>query len=203
MYISIHPDSPQKRNMDQALAVLETGGVIIYPTDTIYGIGCNINESKAIDRVAKIKGIKAEKASFSFICHDFTQLSQYCKPISNDVFKLMKHLLPGPYTFILEANHKVPKMLKNKKKTIGIRIPDNQIIRDLVEILGAPILSTSVYDPDKVIEYTTDPELIYERYEHNIDLMIDGGTGGNIPSTIIDCTNGNFEVIREGLGKID
>ncbi|QZT36703.1 threonylcarbamoyl-AMP synthase [Halosquirtibacter xylanolyticus] len=203
MYISIHPESPQQRNMDQAIAVLETGGVIIYPTDTIYGIGCNINESKAIDRVAKIKGIKAEKASFSFICHDFTQLSQYCKPISNDVFKLMKRLLPGPYTFILEANHKVPKMLKNKKKTIGIRIPDNQIIRDLVEQLGSPILSTSVYDKDELIEYTTDPELIYERYENQVDLMIDGGSGGNIPSTVIDCTKGNFEVIRQGLGILD
>ncbi|MDC1105134.1 L-threonylcarbamoyladenylate synthase [Prolixibacteraceae bacterium] len=203
MYISIHPESPQQRNMDQAVAVLETGGVIIYPTDTIYGLGCNINESKAIDRVAKIKGIKAEKAFFSFICHDFTQLSKYCKPISNDVFKLMKRLLPGPYTFILEANHKVPKMLKNKKKTIGIRIPDNQIIRDLVEQLGSPILSTSVYDEDNVVEYTTDPELIYERYEHLIDLMIDGGTGGNIPSTVIDCTKGNIDVIRQGLGAID
>lgn len=203
MYISIHPDAPQQRNMDQALAVLETGGVIIYPTDTIYGIGCNINEQKAIDRVAKIKGIKAEKASFSFICHDFTQLSQYCKPISNDVFKLMKRLLPGPYTFILEANNKVPKMLKNKKKTIGIRIPDNNIVRELVRQLNAPILSTSVYDEDKVIEYTTDPELIYERYENHIDLMVDGGTGGNIPSTVIDCTKDEIKIIRQGLGKVD
>lgn len=177
--------------------------MIIYPTDTVYGIGCDIFNPKAIERVAKIKGIKPEKANFSFIVHDLSHLSEYTTVLDNSVFKLMKALLPGPFTFILPANNQVPKILKNKKKTIGIRIPDNKIILDIVKELTTPLLTTSIHDMDEIIEYTTNPETIYENFRDVIDVMVDGGYGGNIPSTIIDCTFDEPVIVRQGLGILE
>lgn len=176
------------------------GGVIIYPTDTVYGLGCDIFKSKAVERIAQIKGIKADKANFSFICNDLSQLSDYSRPISNEVFKLMRKNLPGPFTFILNASSNVPKLIQSKKKTVGIRIPDNNIPLEIVRELGNPIMSTSIRDEDEIIEYTTDPELIYEKYKNIVDIVIDGGYGDNEASTIIDCTGSELLIVREGKG---
>jgi tRNA threonylcarbamoyl adenosine modification protein (Sua5/YciO/YrdC/YwlC family) len=202
MLIRIYPENPNPKHIRQVVDCLRDGGVIIYPTDTIYGIGCDISNPRAVERVKQIKGIKGDKANLSFICHDLSQLSDYAKPISNPVYKMMRAVLPGPYTFILEANNNVPKIFKNKKKTVGIRVPDCSITRAIVEELGNPIMSTSVHDDDDVIEYTTDPELIHEKYNQLVDLVIDAGYGDNQPSTILDCTSGEVEVIREGKGEI-
>ncbi len=202
MLLKIHPETPSERQILRVVECLEDGGVVICPTDTIYGLCCDINNPKAVDKIARIKGIKKEKANFSFLCHDLSHLSDFTKPIDNTVFKLMKSYLPGPYTFILNANNNVPKLFQSKKKTVGIRVPDNNIPIEIVRHLGNPIMSTSVHDDDELIEYTTDPELIYEKYTHLVDIVIDGGFGGNIPSTIIDCTFGIPEVIREGKGEI-
>lgn len=202
MLIRIYPENPNPKQIRQVVDCLCNGGVIIYPTDTIYGIGCDIFNPKAVERVKKIKGIKGDKVNLSFICHDLSHLSDYTKPISNPIYKMMRSMLPGPYTFILEANNNVPKIFKNKKKTIGIRVPDNEIIRMIVEELGNPIMSTSVHDSDDVIEYTTDPELIHEKYIDLVDMVIDAGYGDNEPSTILDCTSGEVEVLREGKGPI-
>lgn len=203
MLIRIYPENPNEREIQQVVEVLQKGGVIIYPTDTIYGIGCDITNQKAIERVARIRGVKTEKANFSFICHDLSHLSDFCSPLNNEVFKLMKRNLPGPFTFILQANNNVPKLLKTKRKTIGIRVPDNNIAREIVRQLGNPILSTSVHDDDEILEYTTDPELIHERYGDLVDLVIDGGYGGNIPSTIVDCSSDEIEIIREGAKELE
>ncbi len=202
MLIRIYPENPNPKQIRQVVDCLRNGGVIIYPTDTIYGIGCDIFNPKAVERVKQIKGIKGDKVNLSFICHDLSHLSDYTKPISNPIYKMMKSVLPGPYTFILEANNNVPKIFKNKKKTIGIRVPDNEIIRMIVEELGNPIMSTSVHDADDVIEYTTDPELIHEKFIDLVDMVIDAGYGDNEPSTILDCTSGEVEVLREGKGPI-
>jgi tRNA threonylcarbamoyl adenosine modification protein (Sua5/YciO/YrdC/YwlC family) len=182
---------------------LNDGGIVICPTDTVYGLACDIFKSKAIERIARIKGIKPEKANFSFICHDLSQLSDFTKPIDNNIYKMMKRALPGPYTFILEANNTVPKYIQNKKKTVGIRIPDNNIPLEIVRQLGHPTMSTSVHDEDDIIEYTTDPELIYEKYQDLVDIVIDGGYGKNEASTVINCVGISVEVIREGLGSLD
>lgn len=203
MYIRLYNENPNIRQVRQVCDVLSEGGVIIYPTDTVYGLGCDIYKPKAIERIARIKGIKPEKANFSFIVSDLSHLSDYTRNIENRIFKLIKSCLPGPFTFILPANNHVPKILKNKKKTIGIRIPDNNIILEIVRELGHPILTTSVLDNDKIIEYTTDPEIIYENFRDRIDLFVDGGYGGNIPSTIIDCTQEEPVILRQGLGVID
>ncbi|MFV0506731.1 MAG: L-threonylcarbamoyladenylate synthase [Bacteroidales bacterium] len=203
MLIRLYNDNPNEREIRHIAQKLREGAVIIYPTDTIYGIGCDITQSKAVERVARLKGISVAKSNLSFICSDLSHLSTYTKPISNDVFKLMKRCLPGPYTFILEANGNVPKYFKGKKKTVGIRVPDNNILRRLVEELGNPILSTSVKDEDEVVEYTTDPELIHEKFDGLVDLVIDGGYGDNQPSTVINCSSGMPELVREGKGKID
>lgn len=181
---------------------LNDAGVVIFPTDTVYGLGCDIYQSKAIERVARIKGIKKEKANFSFICHDLSNLADYARPLNNSVYKLMKATLPGPFTFILNANSNVPKIFQSKKKTVGIRVPDNKIPVEIVKELGHPILSTSVYDEDEILEYTTDPELIHEKFKDLVDIVIDGGYGDNQPSTILDCTGEEVWVIREGKGKI-
>ncbi|GAB1405167.1 L-threonylcarbamoyladenylate synthase [Lentimicrobium sp.] len=178
------------------------GGVIIYPTDTVYGLGCDIFKSKAVERIALIKGIKAEKSNFSFICNDLSQLADYSKPIPNDVFKMMRKNLPGPFTFILNASNSVPKLIQSKKKTVGIRIPDNNIPREIVRELGNPIMSTSIRDEDEILEYTTDPELIYEKYNHLVDIVIDGGYGDNEASTVIDCTGGQPVITRQGKGVL-
>ncbi len=202
MLLRIHPDNPAERQLRLVVECLMDGGVIIFPTDTIYAIGCDIFKPRAVERVAQIKGVKKEKANFSFICHDLSHLSEYSKPIDNAVYKMMRRNLPGAFTFILSANNKVPKIFQSKKKSIGIRIPDNNIARNIVMMLGNPIMSTSVHDDDEIIEYTTDPELIFERYSKQVDLVIHGGYGDNVASTIIDCTSGEPELIREGKGLL-
>ena len=202
MLIRIYPDNPNPREIKIVVECLNDGGVIIFPTDTIYALGCDIFKARAIDRVAQIKGVKKEKANFSFLCHDLSHLSDFTKPLSNDVFKLMKRSLPGPFTFILESNNNVPKILHRKKKTVGIRVPDNNISRELVRQLGNPIMSTSIRDEDEVIEYSTDPELIHEKYSNQVDIVIDGGFGDNEPSTIIDCSTDEIVIVREGKGLL-
>lgn len=200
MLLKIYPDNPGLRQMKIVTECLADGGVIIYPTDTVYGLGANIYKPKAIERIAKIKGIKAEKAKFSFICYDLSHISDFTRPISTPVYKMMKKSLPGAFTFILLANNKVPKLVQSKKKTVGIRVPDNNISREIVKNLGNPIMSTSIYDDDEIIEYTTDPELIYEKYRDQVDIVIDGGYGDNEPSTVVDCTIDEYFIIRQGKG---
>jgi len=203
MLLRIHPETPSQRQIEKVVECLYDGGIVIYPTDTVYGLGCDIFKSKAIERIARIKGIKPEKANFSFICHEMSQITDFTKPIENNLFKLIKRVLPGPYTFILEANNTVPKYIQSRKKTVGIRIPNHNIPLEIVRQLGHPIMTTSIHDEDEVIEYTTDPELIYEKYKDLVDIVIDAGFGGNTPSTILDCTGGDIEVIREGLGPLN
>ena len=203
MLLKIYPENPNPKEIRFVVDELKKGAVIIYPTDTIYGIGCDINNSKAVERVARIKNINLKKDHLSFICYDLSHISDYTKSLDNNTFKMMKRNLPGPFTFILNANTNVPKLFKNNKKTVGIRVPDNNIIREIIKELGNPILSTSVIDEDDIIEYTTDPELIYEKYSKHVDLVIDGGYGDNSPSTIVNCTNGDFEIIRQGKGELE
>ena len=203
MFLKIYPENPNPREIRKVVDCLQNGGIIIYPTDTIYGIGCDIFKPKAVERITEILGGSKKKSAMTFICHDLSNLSDYTKPIANNVFKVMKRTLPGPFTFILEANNNVPKIVQSSKKTIGIRVPDNNIIREIVRELGHPILSTSVKDDDEVVEYTTDPELIYEKYENLVDMVIDGGYGDNVPSTVVDCTTGEIEVLREGKGDME
>lgn len=200
MLIKIHPKNPGPRQIKTVVECLYDGGIIIYPTDTVYGLGCDIYKSKAVEKIAFIKGIKKEKANFSFICHNLSQLSDYTKPIGNEIYKLMKINLPGPFTFILKANNKVPKLFQSKKKSVGIRIPDNNIVSEIVKELGNPIMSTSIHDEDEIIEYTTDPELIHEKYKNIVDIVIDGGYGDNEASTIVDCTTDEIMILREGKG---
>ncbi|WP_231460074.1 MULTISPECIES: L-threonylcarbamoyladenylate synthase [unclassified Pedobacter] len=203
MLIKIYPENPNERAIEQVVEVLKKGGLIIYPTDTVYGLGCDITNPKAIEKICRIRGIKPEKANFSFICHDLSHIADYIKPIDNTTFRVVKKALPGPFTFIFNANNNVPKLLSSNKKTVGIRVPDNNIARCIVKELGNPILSTSIKDDDELVEYSTDPELIYEKYQDLVDLVIDGGYGDNEASTVIDCTTGAFEVIREGKGDIE
>lgn len=203
MLIRIYPENPNPKAIEQVVDVLRKGGVIIYPTDTVYGLGCDITNQKAIEKVARIRNIKPEKANFSFICYDLSHISDYIKPIDNATFRVLKKALPGPFTFIFNASHAVPKLLSSNKKTVGIRVPDNDIAREIVKVLGNPILSTSIHDEDDIIEYSTDPELIHEKYEDLVDLVIDGGYGDNVPSTVVDCTNGDFEIVREGKGELE
>ncbi|RAR75370.1 L-threonylcarbamoyladenylate synthase [Flavobacterium aciduliphilum] len=201
-FIKIYEDKPSEAAIKKVVDVLKDGGIIIYPTDTVYGLGCDITHSRALERVAKIKGVKLEKANFSFICSDLSNLSDYVKQIDTATFKILKRALPGPYTFILPGNNDLPKEFR-KKKTVGIRVPDNNIIIEIVKMLGNPIVSTSIYDEDEVIEYSTDPELIFEKWQHQVDLVIDGGYGDNIASTVIDLSGYEPEVIREGKGSLD
>ena len=203
MLLKLYEKSPDQKVVQKVVDLLRVGGVIIYPTDTVYGIGCDITKARAVERVARIKGIKPEKARFSFICSDLSHLSDFARHVDNDTFKLMKASLPGPYTFILNASTQVPKSIKQKRKTVGIRIPDNNIILEIVRQLGHPILTTSLKEDDEILEYPTDPELIYEEYRDLVDAVIDGGYGGIIPSTIIDCSGEEPLVLREGLGEVD
>lgn len=203
MLLEMHPENPEPRKIKQVLEVLQKGGLIIYPTDTIYGLGCDITNHKAVERICRIKGISPEKANFSFICADLSNISEYTRPFSTSIYKLMRRCLPGPYTFILNAGGAVPKLLKNKKKTVGIRVPNSPIVRDLVNGLGQPIMSTSIKnldEDDDIIEYPTDPYEIHEQYSHLVDLVIDGGFGGNEPSTVVDCTGEEPELLRLGAG---
>lgn len=203
MLIRIYNDNPNPKAIEQAVDILKKGGVIIYPTDTVYGIGCDITNHKAIERVCQIRGLKPDKANLSFICYDLTGISQYTKPFDTTVFRVLKKALPGPFTFIFNASGQVPKLLSSKKKTVGIRVPDNNIVRETVKLLGNPIVTTSIRDEDDIIEYSTDPELIHEKYEDTVDLVIDGGYGDNVASTVVDLTGGEFDVIREGKGDLD
>lgn len=202
MYIKLFEDNPSERDILKVTEILKDGGVIIYPTDTIYAIGCDINNVKAVQRVCQLKGIKPEKANFSMICRDLSNIAAYAK-VNNEVFKVMKHNLPGPFTFVLPATNKLPNVLMNRRKTIGIRIPNNYVVMSVVEELGNPLLTTSVKADDDVVEYITDPELIYERYEKLVDLVIDGGYGQNVASTVVDCSGDSIEIIRQGIGQLE
>lgn len=201
-FIKIYPDNPSEKEIARVVKILKEGGLIIYPTDTVYGLGCDITNTKALERIAKIKGIKLEKANFSFVCHDLSNISDYVKQIDTATFKILKRALPGPYTFILPGNNNLPKEFK-KKTTVGIRVPDNTIALEIVKMLGNPIVSSSIHDDDDVIEYTTDPELIFEKWQNLVDVVIDGGYGDNVGSTIIDLSGYEPEVIREGKGSLD
>lgn len=201
--LKIHPQNPESRKIEKVVTVLKKGGIIIYPTDTIYGIGCDLFNRKAVERLCHILDIKPNKLNLSFICDDISQISEYVKRIDTPVFKLLKKNLPGPYTFILESSAKVPKVLDVNKKTVGIRIPAHEIPQVIVKQLGNPLITSSIKDGDKIKEYTTDPEEIYNDLKQVVDMVIDGGIGGNVPSTIVDCTQEPFEVTRQGLGEID
>jgi tRNA threonylcarbamoyl adenosine modification protein (Sua5/YciO/YrdC/YwlC family) len=201
MLIHIHPVDPQERLIRQVVDILKSGGVIIYPTDTIYGLGCDIFQHKAIEKICRIKNVQPQKANLSFVCYDLGDLSRYAKQLDTPVYRTLKQYLPGPYTFILEASKEVPKILKTKKDTVGIRIPDNKIARCIVKELGNPILSATL--PGEDVEEYTDPEFIHDKFEKLVDLVIDGGIGGIVPSTIIDFTSGEAEVVREGAGEWD
>lgn len=201
-FIKIYEENPNPKEIKRVVKILREGGVIIYPSDTVYALGCDIKNTRAMERVAQLRGVKLEKANFSFVCEDLSNLSDYVKQIDTPTFKLLKRNLPGPYTFILPGNNNLPSVFK-KKKEVGIRVPDNSITRAIVQELGNPIISTSIKDEDEVIEYTTDPELILEKWDNLVDLVIDGGYGGNIPSTVIDLTGDEPVVLREGKGSLE
>lgn len=202
-FIRLYEENPDPKRISQIVNILRDGGVIIYPTDTVYGLGCDITNLRAVEKICRIKGINPKKHNFSFICADLSNIAQYTRVISKPVFKMMKKAFPGPFTFILEANTQVPKILHSNKKTVGIRVPNHSVPRMIVEELGQPLLSTSIRDEDEVIEYSTDPELIFEKYENLVDIVIDGGYGQNIGSTILDCLGDEVEIVRQGLGNVD
>jgi tRNA threonylcarbamoyl adenosine modification protein (Sua5/YciO/YrdC/YwlC family) len=199
--LSIHPLNPEPRKIIRAVEILRKGGVIVYPTDTIYGIGCDLMNKRAVERLCQIENIKPQKMNLSFICNDLSHISEYVKRLDTPAFKILKKLLPGPFTFIFESNTNVPKILGVNKKTVGIRIPDHRIPLEIVKLLGNPLITSSIKDDDQIKEYTTDPEEIYEDFKHKVDLVISGGQGGNVPSTIVDFTDADPVVTRQGLGK--
>jgi tRNA threonylcarbamoyl adenosine modification protein (Sua5/YciO/YrdC/YwlC family) len=201
-FIRIYNENPNPKEIKRVVEVLRKGGLIIYPTDTVYGLGCDITKTKGLEKIARIKGVKLEKANWSFVCADLSNLSDYVRQIDTPTFKILKRALPGPYTFILPGNNNLPKAFKNKK-TVGIRVPENNIAKAIVEVLGNPIVSTSIRDEDDVIEYTTDPELIYEKWQNLVEVVIDGGYGDNVPSTVIDLSGTEPIVLREGKGNLD
>lgn len=201
-WVKLFNENPNPKYIEKVVNVLKAGGVIIYPSDTVYGIGCDITNTRALERVAQLKNVKLNKTNFSFICNDLSHLSKYAKQVDTPTYKLLNRALPGPYTFVLPGSNHLPKAFKNKR-TVGIRVPDNNIIREIIKQLGNPIVSTSIYDEDEIIEYTTDPELIYEKWKDKVDLIVDGGTGGNIPSTIVDLSGPEIKVLREGKGSTD
>ena len=201
MLINIHKDNPDYRKIKTVVECLKNGGVIIYPTDTVYAFGCDIYNKKAMERLCRIKGVNIKKHNLSFVCYDLSHISDFTRQLENSTYKLMKKALPGPYTFILNANSSIPKLFKNKKREVGIRIPDNNIPREIVKELGNPIVTTSVKDNDMIIEYSTDPELIHEYYEKQVDMVISGGYGESTPTTIIRCTDGFPKVLRKGKGN--
>lgn len=203
MLLKINTENPEARKIQQAIDVLDQGGIIIYPTDTVYGLGCDIYNSKAVDRICKLRGLDPVKARLSFICQDISQASEFAQQIDNTVFRLMKKHLPGPFTFVLNSNNQVPKMFKNRKRTIGVRVPDNNICQALVQGLGRPILTASLKSDDEVLEYFTDPEDFYDDFKKLVDLVIDGGPGKNQPSTVVDCTGAAPVVLRAGAGTLE
>ncbi|TAE74210.1 MAG: threonylcarbamoyl-AMP synthase [Bacteroidetes bacterium] len=200
-YLKIYPENPDEKKIQSVVECLKNGGVIIYPTDTVYGIGCDIFQQKAVERICQIKNVLPQKSNLSFVCYDLSNIAEYAR-VEDNVFKVMKKALPGAFTFILKASSKAPKIVNSKKKTVGIRVPDNNIARLIVKELGSPILSSSVKDDDEIIEYSTDPELIYEKFKYQVDIIIDGGFGNHTASTIVDCSEGDFDLVREGLGDI-
>ncbi len=200
--LDIHPANPQPKRISEVVECLREGGLIIYPTDTVYGLGCDLLNKNAIEKLCRIKGIKPERINLSFICYDLSHISEFVRNLDTATFKLLKKNLPGPFTFILEANNEVPKHLIAKKKTVGIRIPQHPIPLLIVQELGHPLLSSSIKDDDSILEYTTDPEDIYEKYKNVVDIVINSGNSGNIPSTVVDCTQGEAEIVREGLGEL-
>ena len=200
MLLKIYPENPNRNHIRKVVDVLEEGGIIIYPTDTVYAMGCDIRATKSIEKIARLKGLNPTNPDLSIIFLNMSHLAEYTIIRDNNVFKLLKRNLPGPFTFIVRANNQIPKIFKNKKKTVGIRIPDNNIVMELVRELGRPIITTSIHDQDDVIEYTTDPELIYEKYREFSDVVIEGGYGNNEASTVVDCTSGEIEIVRQGLG---
>ncbi|HSZ26532.1 MAG TPA: L-threonylcarbamoyladenylate synthase [Cytophagaceae bacterium] len=202
-FIDIHPQNPQPVRINRVIETVRKGGIIIYPTDTVYGIGCDIRNTRAVERLCKIQNLDPKKINLSFICYDLSHISEYTRNLPTSVFKIMKKTLPGPYTFLLNANNNVPKILHTKKNTVGIRVPNHSIPRLIVKESGNPLLNSSIKDADTLIEYTTDPEEIFDRYKHFVDIVINAGFGGNIPSTILDCTNEDIEIVREGLGGLD
>lgn len=201
--LKIHPENPEQRKIERVVGKLKEGGIVIYPTDTIYGIGCDLFNKKAVEKLCHILAVKPQKLNLSFICSDISQISEYVRRIETPVFKILKRYLPGPYTFILESSSKVPKVLDVNKKTVGIRIPDHRIPQLIVETLGNPIITSSIKDEDKIKEYTTDPEEIYDDLKNVVDVVIDGGIGRNVPSTIVDCTGDQLKITRQGLGEFD
>ena len=201
-FIKLYEENPDPQQIKQITQILRKGGLVIYPTDTVYGLGCDITNSRALEKIARIKGVKLAKTNWSFICADLSNLSDYVRQIDTATFKILKRALPGPYTFVLPGNNNLPKDFK-KKKTVGIRVPDNNIAKALVESLGNPIVSTSIYDEDEVLEYTTDPELIFEKWHKLVDVVIDGGYGDNIASTVIDLSGSEPVILREGKGDLD
>lgn len=200
MFIKLYNDNPNPKEINKIVNLLRDGGLIIYPTDTVYAMGCDALNVKAVDKICKLKGINPAKNNLSIICYDLSNISEYAK-VDNSIFKLMKKNLPGPFTFILNTTSSLPKVYK-ERKTVGIRVPDNNIIREIVNALGNPVMTTSIKDDDEMIEYSTDPELIYEKYNKNIDLVIDGGYGGIEASTIVNCTGEEIEIIRQGKGEL-
>jgi tRNA threonylcarbamoyl adenosine modification protein (Sua5/YciO/YrdC/YwlC family) len=203
MLIRIYPENPNPKYIRKVVNVFEEGGIIIYPTDTVYAMGCDIKSTKTIEKIARFKGLNPLNPDMSLIFHDMSQLSEYTIIRDNNLFKLLKKNLPGPFTFIVQANSQIPKMFKNRKKTVGIRIPHNNIVLEMVRELGRPIITTSIHDQDEVVEYTTDPELIHEKFRDFADIVIDGGYGKNEASTVVDCTGEQFVIVRQGLGKLE
>lgn len=202
-FLSIHPETPEYRKVKEVVAVLERGGVIAYPTDSVYNFGCSLENKRAIENLAKLKNIKLKKANFSLVCRDLKTMDEYTSPFSRSTFKVLNKNLPGPFTFILNASNQIPKLFDSKKKEIGIRIPDNTICLEIVEMLGVPLVTTSIHHEDEIVEYITDPELIFEQFEHHIDLVIDGGIGNNEASTVVDCTQDELVIVRQGIGELE
>ncbi len=203
MLLEIFPNNPDQRKINQVVEALQKGGIVVIPTDTVYSFACDLRNKKGLEKMARLKGLKLNKAKFAMMCYDLSHISDYTKPMERKVYKVLNKALPGPYTFILNASNEVPKLMGNKKKDVGIRIPDNNITREIILQLGNPVAVTSVHDEDEIVDYTTDPSAIFEKFENDIDVVVDGGYGNNVPSTILDCTQGDIEVIREGIGEID
>ncbi|PLX17919.1 MAG: threonylcarbamoyl-AMP synthase [Salinivirgaceae bacterium] len=201
-YIKLYKDATDKQLVRNVAEILEEGAIVIIPTDSVYSLACDIENDRALEKMAQLRGMKLKDAEFSIICENLSQLSEYSKPINNHTFKLLKRNLPGPFTFILDANSKIPKIFKKNRKTVGIRIPDNPITLQIVEALRRPLIVTSVKDDDEILEYTTDPELILEQYDRKVDMIVDGGVGEIQPSTVVDCTGGDYEIIRQGIGEL-